>query len=324
MNILVTGGAGYVGSVVIRQLLDNGHSVAVFDNLSFGGEAIVDLLGINNFRLMHGDIRKKEQVQFALKGVDCVVHLAAIVGEPACAHSPKEAQEVNYQGSKNVCDCAKHNRVKRYIHISTCSNYGISEKNHPATEKSPLHPISLYAQTKIAAEKYLLTQTGPDFNVCILRLSTVFGISPRMRFDLLVNEIVRDAFLYKKIVLYQPHAWRPFLHVSDVGRAIISCINAQRDTVNGQIFNVGDNNYQKSDIVKAVKKYIPECIEETIDKARDKRDYCVSFEKINKLLNFQAKSHLAEGIEEILNALRIGIFKDSVHYRYTNVGWPAV
>lgn len=324
MRIFVTGGAGYIGSVVVRQLLDNGYSVTVFDNLSFGGEAIIDLLQVDKFRFIHGDIRNKEQVQVALKDIDCVVHLAAIVGEPACNLSPIVAKEVNDQGSKVLCDFSKVNNIKRFIHISTCSNYGVSKMSHPATEESPLHPISLYAETKIAAEKYLLKQVSADFHVCILRLSTAFGISPRMRFDLLVNEIVCDAFLYKKVVLYQPHAWRPFLHVSDVGRAIIACLNAQKDKINGQIFNVGDNNYQKSDIVKAVKRYIPECIEETIDKARDKRDYCVSFEKIHKFLNFQTTRHLAQGIEEIHNALKIGIFKNPEHYRYTNVGWPTV
>ena len=322
MRILVTGGAGYIGSTLTRQLLQEGYRVTVFDNLQFGGEAIIDLLRKRNFRLVHGDIRNKKQVQLVLRDIDCIVHLAALVGEPACNVNPKATDEINYQGTKILCDFAKRSGVKRLIHISTCSNYGISDTNNPATEDAPLHPTSLYARTKIASEEYVIKQADKNFPVCILRLATVYGISPRMRFDLLVNETTRDAFLTKKVVLYQPQAFRPFIHVSDVSKAIITCIHASKNSISGEIFNVAHNNYQKRDIVKLIQKYIPECKEKIMDKANDKRDYNVSFEKIKKKLGFKAKVDLRSGIKEILTCLKLGIFKNPKDYRYTNVGWP--
>lgn len=324
MKILVTGGAGYIGSILTRELLQKKHAVTVFDNLQFGGESVIDLLQYKRFQLIHGDVRNKKQVHFALKNVDCVVHLAALVGEPACKINPKATEEINYKGAKILCDEAKNAGVKRFIHISTCSNYGISDLNHPATEEAELHPISLYAKTKIAAEKYVIRQASKGFAVCVLRLATVYGISPRMRFDLFANEVVRDAFLTKRVAIYQPFAFRPFVHVSDVARAIITCIKAPENKINGQVFNVVNKNYQKQDIVKLAKNNIPSCKIEILDSPADKRDYNVSSEKIKKVLGFQAKTNLDTGIKEMLTVLKLGIFKDPNSYRYTNIGWPSI
>lgn len=321
MKILVTGGAGYIGSTLTRQLLKKGNIVTVFDSLRFGGESVIDLLSEKNFKFINGDIRRKKEVISALKSIECVIHLAALVGEPACKINPKETEEINHQGAKIVCDLAKHAGVKRFIYVSTCSNYGISDPKHPATEESALYPTSLYAETKIAAEKYVINQADDEFYTCGLRLATVYGISPRMRFDLLVNEIVRDAYLNKKVVLYQPLAFRPFIHVSDVSRAIILCTQTPGNKITGQIFNVGNSNYQKKEIMKYIKKYIPDCRGEVVDKATDRRNYSVNFGKIKRELGFQAKINLNSGIEELLIALKLGIFKDPTDYRYANVGW---
>lgn len=321
-NILVTGGAGYIGSTLTRQLLQKGYAVTVFDNLQFGGESVIDLLSDKNFRLINGDIRNRKEVNATLENIECVVHLAALVGEPACNINPKATEEINYKGAKILCDLAKNAGVKRFVQISTCSNYGISDVNHPATEEAELHPISLYAQTKIAAEEYAIDQADNDFSACVLRLATVYGISPRMRFDLLVNEIVRDAFLKNKVTIYQPLAFRPFVHVSDVAKAILTCLEAPKTKIKGRVFNVGSSNYQKQEVVKHIKKYIPECKEYIMDTVTDRRDYSVSFEKIKKELGFEAKINLNSGIEEMLAALKLGIFKDPTDYRYTNVGWP--
>lgn len=322
-KILITGGAGYIGSVLTRQLVQKGYMVTVFDNLQFGGEATIDLLSHKRFKLVRGDIRNKKQVQAALKNIDCVVNLAALVGEPACNVDPKVTKDINYKGTKIVCDVSKANGVKLFIHISTCSNYGISDTKHPATEEATLHPISLYATTKIAAERYAITQTSSNFPVCILRLATAFGLSPRMRFDLLVNEFVRDAFVKKKVSIYQPLAWRSFVHVSDIGLAIHLALTAPEKKINGEIFNVANKNFQKQDIVNFIRKYIPGCKEEIVDSAADKRDYNVSSEKIKKILGFKAKVSLQTGMKEMLNALNSGIFKDPTDYRYTNV-WPTL
>jgi len=324
MRILVTGGAGYIGSTLTRKLLQMGYNVAVFDNLLFGGEAIIDLFQYKNFKLIHGDIRNKQQVNKALQNIDCVVHLAALVGDPQCDINPKITTEVNYKGAKILCDFSKISSVKRFIQISTCSNYGISDTEHPATEESVLHPISHYAKTKVAAEKYVLKQTGVNFPVCVLRLATVYGLSPRMRFDLLVNEFVRDAFLTKKVFIYQPKAFRSFVHVLDVASAIIACISAPKNKINGQIFNVVNKNYQKQDIADFVKKYIPGCREEVLIESSDRRDYNVSNKKIKKVLGFKAKISLETGMKEILVALQSDTFKNPKDYRYTNVGWPKI
>lgn len=320
MRVLVIGGAGYIGSVLAKYLLKKGYFVAVFDNLQFGGESILDLFQNERFRFIHGDIRNKAQVIKALKGIDSVVHLAAVVGDPAGKINPQATEEINYKGSKNVCDSAKNLGIKRFIQISTCSNYGISDENHPATEESPLHPISLYATTKIAAEKYVIKQTDNNFCVCILRLATAYGISYRMRFDLLINEIVRDGFLNKKVIVYQPLAWRPFVHVYDICRAIETTLNASANKIAGEIFNVGSKNYQKQEIVDHIKKYIPDCREEIVNTMADQRNYSVNFGKIKKVLGFKAQISLDDGIKEMLNFLEIGIFKNPMDYRYTNVG----
>lgn len=324
MRILVTGGAGYIGSILTRQLLRKRYAVTVFDNLQFGGESVIDLLSEKNFQLVNGDIRNKKEVAGVLKNIECVIHLAALVGEPACKINPKATEDINYKGAKIVCDLAKIAGIKRFIHISTCSNYGISDVNHPATEEAELHPTSLYAQTKIAAEKYVIRQANNNFSACILRLATAYGISPRMRFDLLINEIVRDAYLKKKVVLYQPLAFRPFVHVSDIARAILTCLEASEIKIKGQVFNVGSSNYQKQEVVKHIKKYIPQCKDEIVDATTDIKNYSVNFEKIKKALGFEAKINLNSGVKEILFALRLGIFKDLTDYRYTNVGWPNV
>ncbi len=322
-KILITGGAGYIGSVLTRQLVQKGYMVTVFDNLQFGGEATIDLLSHKRFKLVRGDIRNKAQVQDALKNIDCVVNLAALVGDLACSIDTKATNDINYSGAKIVCDVSKASGLKRFIHISTCSNYGISDTKHPATEEATLHPISLYATTKIAAERYVITQTSNDFPVCILRLATAYGLSPRMRFDLLVNEFLRDAFVKKKISVYQPLAWRSFVHVFDIAQAIHLALAAPKKKINGQIFNVVNKNYQKQEIVNFIKKYIPGCKEEIINSAADKRDYNVSSEKIKKTLGFKAKIGLQAGMKEMLTALKTGIFKDPTDYRYTNT-WPSL
>lgn len=322
-KILVAGGAGYIGSVLVRRLLQKGYTVTVYDNLLFGGESIIDLLSQRNFNLIKGDIRNREEIKKAIKNIDYVINLAALVGEPACNKDPKITNDVNYIGAKNLCSIAKTVGIKRFIQISTCSNYGISDPKHPATEDSPLYSNSLYSTTKIAAEKYVLLQRGSDFCVTILRLATAYGISPRMRFDLLVNEFIRDAFINKKITIYQPHTWRSFVHVLDITEAIILCLNTSKNKVNGQVFNVVNKNYQKQALVDFVKKYIPSCKTEIIKSDTPIRDYNVSNMKAKKVLGFNPKIGLIQGMKDMLDALKIGIFKNPNEHRYTN-NWPHI
>lgn len=318
MKILVAGGAGYIGSVLIRQLLEKGYTVTVFDNLSLEGDAIIDLLPHKKFHLIQGDIRNKKQITKALENIDCVVNLAALVGEPSCNKDPKKTNDINYKGAKNLCDVSKSLGIKRFIQISTCSNYGISDTNHPATEDSPLYSNSIYSKTKIAAEKYVIKQSSKKMVVCVLRLATAYGISPRMRFDTLVNEFVRDAFIDKKISIYQPYTWRSFIHVADISRAILLCLQAPSTAIQDQIFNVVNKNYQKQELANFVKRYIPKCKMNIVSTKAEIRDYNVSSEKIKKLLGFTAKISLEAGMKEILHALTIGIFKNPKDFRYIN------
>lgn len=318
MRILVAGGAGYIGSVLTRQLLEKGHAVVVFDNLSLGGDAIIDLLSHKKFQLIPGDIRNRRQVKAALENVDCVVNLAALVGESSCNKDPKETNDINYKGAKHLCDLSKELGIKRFIQISTCSNYGISDTKHPATENSPLYSNSTYSKTKIAAEEYVIKHVSKKMTVCVLRLATAYGISPRMRFDTLVNEFVRDAHVDKKISIYQPHTWRSFIHVADIAQAIILCLTASTDKIHNQVFNVVNKNYQKQALVTFVKKYIPTCKMDITSTKAEIRDYNVDGGKIKKVLGFKAKISLENGMKEVLHALKIGIFKNPKDTRYIN------
>lgn len=320
MKVLLVGGAGYIGSVLCRKLLAKGHFVIVFDNLLFGGESVIDLLNNPNFKFISGDIRKEGEVTVALEGVEAVINLAAIVGEDLCLAQPKVALETNYTAACNLTERAKKLGISRFIFASTCSNYGISKANTLATEESALNPISLYAETKVKAEDYILQLASSNFHPCVLRLATVFGLSPRMRFDLLVSELVKEAFISNTLTVYKQNAWRPLVHVRDAAEAFMAVILAEHEKINKQVFNVGFDNYQKKELVNLIKKEIPNLKVEILKDKGDRRNYRVSFEKINSVLGFKAVHSVKEGIQELLQVLRWGVFPDLQSYRYTNIG----
>lgn len=321
MDVLVTGGAGYIGSVVSTYLIRHGVTTRVLDGLHFGGESLLGLLGMPHFDFMAGDLRNAQCVMNALRDApEAVIHLAAIVGDPACKQQPEQAREINETATGQLIDLCKHYGVQRFIFISTCSNYGISESNQPVTEDSPLNPISLYAETKVKMEQYLLQQADATFHPCILRLSTVFGLSPRMRFDLLVNELTRDAVLRKKIVVYGVQFWRPYLHVQDVAKAISMVLQAPLETIDRQVFNVGMNtaNYQKQQIIELVLKYLPETEIEQVEQRQDPRNYRVAFDKIGRRLGFYPDWTVEAGIFQIKCAVEQRIFRDPFAPIYHN------
>lgn len=316
MNILVTGGAGYLGSVLIGKLLQEGHRVRVLDALMFGGEGILPHIYNKNFSFVKGDIRDKEVVSKALEKIHCVFHLAALVGEPACKVNVKLTSQINHDAAVMVGKIAKEKGARKLIFTSTCSNYGVSNLDELATEESPLNPLSLYAETKIAAEKDLMKLSNEDFAVCVLRMATIFGLSPRMRFNLLINEMVRESHINKKILLYKEDAWRPYAHTEDAADALVSILNAQEQKINKQIFNVGTENCQKKELVDILKKYVPDL---TVDKKGgypDNRDYKVSFEKIKKIIGFSPRRKVADGIDELFWAVRNNIFSNLYDDRY--------
>ena len=192
MRYLITGGAGYIGSVLTAELLGEGYYVKILDNLMHGGESLLPVLGHDRFEFMNGDVRNEEDLRGALTDVNNVVHLAAIVGDPASKKMPEETKEINLEATKRLVDLSKEKGIRRFIFFSTCSNYGTSDSDKLSDENTPLNPISLYAETKVEAEKYVLASVGSGFAPCVFRVSTVFGTSPRMRFDLTVNQFVLE------------------------------------------------------------------------------------------------------------------------------------
>lgn len=309
LDIVVTGGAGYIGSVLVPYLLNAGHRVRVIDDLRYGGHGLTAVLEHPWFGLHKIDIRDKDNLYPALQYVDIVIHLAAIVGKPACFEDKYDAWSTNYGGTCYLVEVAEALGVKQFIFASTCSNYGICDL---ATEETPVDPLSLYSQTKVEAEEKVLSSKIPV--TTILRFATAYGISPRMRFDLLLNEFVRDA-LNDRLEVYGPSAWRPLVHVYDIARAIGLSI---REELSG-IFNIGGHNLTKKDIADLVQALYPQSqINIRYDKdKKDPRNYRVSFEKIGRL-GFTPLYTPGNSVVEIAWALETGIFGDPYNARYRN------
>lgn len=320
MNVLIIGGAGYVGSPLTYQMWRDGHTVTVLDCLLFGGESLLPLQGADRFRLVVGDLRSEEVLDAVIPGQDAVVLLAAIVGEPASNRDPEATVSTNLQGAEKVLAAARRHEVPRFVFTSTCSNYGISDVEGPVSETAPLMPISPYSETKVAAEKIIVDAAGEGFSPTVLRLSTAFGVSPRMRFDLLVSDFTLAAVQDGKIVIYGEQFWRPFVHVNDIGAAIDLVLRSDPDTVSGAVFNVGANrnNTQKVDLGKAVQAVLPGTELEFVERNEDPRSYRVDFSKIEAELGFEAQWSIEDGIRELATALTDGVFPDPSLPRYHN------
>ncbi len=312
-HVLITGGAGYIGSLLCGDLLWRGFRVTVLDNLLFGGNSLLAYLNHPSFTFHKADVRDKNDLRPYFLGVDHVIHLAAIVGYPACA---KAGDEVSYgcnlDGTRNIFELAEECGAERFVFSSTYSNYGVAEDGRPVTEDSPLFPQSLYAETKIAAEKYLIEQAASSRCAPIVfRFATLFGPSPRTRFDLLINQFVLEALRHRKLVVYQKEYNRSFVHVRDVVEAIGLALEAPVEKVRGQVFNVGSNrgNYSKEEIARLVQKYAPGTEVEVRDLSfdGDMRDIKVSFDKIERVLGYKAKISVEDGVREMAEAIGSGL-----------------
>ncbi len=322
-RILVTGGAGYIGSVVVRQLLEKNYSVRVIDSLRFGGEALLEVLDHPNFEFVKADVTQTETLEPHLSDVWGIIHLAAIVGDPACSLEKELAVETNLEASKRLYDLANQKGVKRFVFASTCSNYGkMPDAEGFVTETSALSPVSIYAETKVAFERYLLGQKTT--NTCLptcLRFSTVYGISPRIRFDLTVNEFTKDLSLGRKLIIFGEQFWRPYCHVTDLARSTIVVLESDDNKVAFDVFNVGDTheNYQKQTIVELIQKHIPDAKIEYVKKDEDPRDYRVNFDKIKSVLDFEISRTVPDGIAEIYQLVSKGFLTDPDDQKYLNI-----
>lgn len=322
-TVLVTGGAGYIGSVLVRQLLAHGYRVRVADILASGGESLIEVAAKSNFEFIKADIRDSAAMVEALKGCWAVAHLAAIVGDPACRAQPDLTRAVNVVAAEQLYRLAEDAGCERFVFSSTCSNYGrMADPNAFVHEGSELSPVSLYAETKVHFEQYLLGQ--PRSNRCVptcLRFSTVYGFSPRARFDLTVNEFTREVVLGRELVVFGEQFWRPYCHVEDLASSVCLMLESAPGDIAFEIFNVGDTseNYTKKMIVEEILKQIPQGRVRYVEKNEDPRDYRVNFEKINSQLGFKIRHRVPDGIAEIARTLRSGLISNPDDKRYSNV-----
>jgi nucleoside-diphosphate-sugar epimerase len=323
MKILVTGGAGYIGSVLVPILLSHGHRVRVLDNLSFGGRSLLGVWSDPAFEFVKGDVRDEASIHAGLQGVDAVVHLAAIVGDPACARQPDLARSINLDGSIHLFNVSRDLNVQKFIFASTCSNYGkMKNSNDYVDETSELRPVSLYAETKVAVENHLLRadQSG-SLSPTVLRFATAYGVSSRMRFDLTVNEFAMEMLTNHKLVIFGEQFWRPYVHIRDIARAILRILEAPAEQIRNEVFNVGstDQNFQKQQLANLIKSHVSDAVVEYVQKNEDPRDYRVSFEKIKRNLGFVTGHTVQDGIQEIVELFQSGIVQDykSAEFRNT-------
>lgn len=320
--ILVVGGAGYIGTHVVDLLLKEGESVRILDRLMYGRESLSTFTDNKNLELIEGDATDIVKLTMAMKGASAVVHLAGLVGDPACAVDPNFTRHTNIIATRMVKDVAQSLGIYRFIFASSCSVYGVSEKE--VQEGDDLNPVSLYAQTKIDSEKELLFSVQDDFFVTILRFATVFGHSFRPRFDLVANYFTAQAMNDGIITVTGANNWRPFIHVRDLARAIMIVLKSDPITIQSQIFNVGDKRLnmtilQVAEVVKSVVSKSKDVGILVKDDLEDRRNYSVSFEKIHSILKFEAETLIDDGILEIVNNFRNGSYKNYSDPVYSNV-----
>ena len=308
-NILITGGAGYVGSTLISVLLEKNYNVVVYDCLNHGGDSIIPFIGKKNFTFIKGDVRDFNNLKKYVNKADSVIHLAAIVGFPACRQNPTLANEVNVNGTENLIKSLSKNQL--IVSASTGSNYGdLTEEI--CTEETPLKPLSIYGVTKTKSEE-MLHNTGQAINY---RYATAFGLSPRLRLDLLINDFVYHAVKIKNLIIYEKHFYRTFIHVYDMAKSILFALE-NNDKMIGNIYNVGSEkmNFTKEQIALKIKEKIDFYLHfAEIGEDPDKRNYYVSYKKI-KALGYETTIDVDQGIDELIQAMEL----INITSKYTNV-----
>jgi nucleoside-diphosphate-sugar epimerase len=328
MRVLVTGGAGYIGNFIVEELLNNGHEVRVLDSMLWGDDALAPFKNDNNLEIHEGDIRHIEDLSYAVEDCEAIIHMAGIVGDPACGVNEQATQSVNVEATKSLVEVAKLHDIDRLIFASTCSVYGASELME-LNEGSYLNPLSLYAESKIDSEEIILHETNDQFSdnditATILRLGTIFGWSRRMRFDLVVNLLTAKAVLEGDIPVFGGEQYRPLVHVHDAARAFVAVLEADKKDVDHQIFNVGDNdlNHQIKKVGQIVEDNVEGAEVRFVEHKEDDRTYRVSFDKINYILGWEAENDIADGVQEIKAWMTEEDITDYEQKNYRNSDYP--
>ncbi len=318
-RILVIGGAGYIGSMLVHRLLDAGYSVTMLDRLLYGDASIQGLKGHPEFRMERGDTRHLDDLVPVIQKADAVVHLAELVGDPLCVREPRTTFEINYLATASIARICDYLQINRFVYLSSCSVYGARPNpDEILDEKSPLAPVSLYAKMKINSERVILEMGTGNFSPCILRLGTVFGMSHRPRFDLVVNTLTAQAVRKRKIEIFGGNQWRPHVDVADVARAIQLVLESSIGKVGNEVFNVVGENRRIGEIADDILALLPNTEVVRYPDAVDPRNYRVSGEKAMRMLDFVPAVSVREGIRAIAEALESGEIEDHEDKRYSN------
>jgi len=318
-DVLVIGGAGYIGSALLPKLLEAGYNVRILDMLLFGPEPIAEFVNHPRLEILEADFRQIDTVVRAVRDVDAVIHLGGLVGDPACALDEELTIDINLTATRLIAEVAKGAGVARFIFASSCSVYGASDEF--LDERSLLNPVSLYARSKIGSEKVLLSMANTVFGPTILRFGTVYGMSGRTRFDLVVNLLAAKAVLEGEITVFGPDQWRPFLHVDDAAESILLALQAPFESVAGEVFNVGSDaqNYTLGDMARVIHELVPEAKLIESEGSEDRRNYRVRFGRIARQLGFEPKWTLRAGVEQVIDAIHARSISDYREARYSNV-----
>jgi nucleoside-diphosphate-sugar epimerase len=318
-HVLVIGGAGYIGSALLPRLLAEGYRVRLLDLLLYGTEPIAEWLDHPRLEILQADFRQIDRVVEAMRDVDTVIHLGGIVGDPACALDEELTTEINVMATRMIAEVAKGSGVSHFVFASTCSVYGASDSI--LDEKSELNPVSLYARSKIASEKVLLQMADDRFAPVILRFGTIYGLSGRTRFDLVVNLLTAKALVDGEITVFGGDQWRPFVHVDDAARVLQMVLEVPLEMARNQVFNVGSNeqNYTIREVGEIVQSLVPSAKLVFKGEDTDRRNYWVNFNKIRRTLNFTPKWTVEQGIQQVIQAINSGKVSDYRDAKYSNV-----
>jgi nucleoside-diphosphate-sugar epimerase len=317
-RICVVGGAGFLGSILVELLLDEGYNVTILDAFLYGDEGIRHLLGRAGLSLVCGDLRDISVTVQAFRHSDAVVHLGALVGDPACDIDEQLTLEVNRDATAKAAAVARGLGIGRFIFASTCSVYGASAGI--LHEDSPLDPISLYARSKMESEQLLLAQPGQGFWPTVLRFGTLYGQSQRERFDLVVNLLTAQAVATSEITVFGGCQWRPFVHVRDAADAILGCLRAPSPAIGGRVFNVGgdDENYTVAQIAEIISTAVPGTKVNVAPATVEEANYRVSFARIRSAIGFVPRRTVADGVAELAASVAGGAVPDYTDARYNN------